>query len=52
MKLKVDIDVVPRPELSAPQGEVVLPNLEHLGLDQVDDVLFGKHLTEGREGLQ
>jgi phosphoribosylformylglycinamidine synthase subunit PurS len=36
---------MPRPELLAPQGKAVLLGLEHLGLDQVDNVRIGKHIT-------
>ncbi|ARS36561.1 phosphoribosylformylglycinamidine synthase subunit PurS [Pontibacter actiniarum] len=45
MKFVAEIDVMPRPELLDPQGKAVLLGLEHLGLDQVDDVRIGKHIT-------
>lgn len=45
MKFIAEIDVMPRPELLDPQGKAVLLGLEHLGLDQVDDVRIGKHIT-------
>ncbi|WP_299820072.1 phosphoribosylformylglycinamidine synthase subunit PurS [uncultured Pontibacter sp.] len=45
MKFIAEIDVMPRPELLDPQGKAVLLGLEHLGLDQVDDVRVGKHIT-------
>ncbi|MEJ8756474.1 phosphoribosylformylglycinamidine synthase subunit PurS [Pontibacter sp. H259] len=45
MKFVAEIDVMPRPELLDPQGKAVLLGLEHLGLDQVDDVRVGKHIT-------
>ncbi len=36
---------MPQPELPDPQGKAVLPGLEHLALDQVNDVRIGKHIT-------
>jgi len=45
MKFTAEINVMPRPELLDPQGKAVLLGLEHLGLDQVDDVRIGKHIT-------
>ena len=45
MKFVAEIDVMPRPELLDPQGKAVLLGLEHLGLDQVNDVRIGKHIT-------
>ena len=45
MKFVAEIDVMPRPELLDPQGKAVLLGLEHLGLDQVEDVRIGKHIT-------
>ncbi|MFD3003396.1 phosphoribosylformylglycinamidine synthase subunit PurS [Pontibacter toksunensis] len=44
MKFVAEIDIMPRPELLDPQGKAVLLGLEHLGLDQVDDVRIGKHI--------
>ena len=45
MKFVAEINVMPRPELLDPQGKAVLRGLEHLGLDQVDDVRVGRHIT-------
>lgn len=45
MKFVAEINVMPRPELLDPQGKAVLLGLEHLGLDQVEDVRVGKHIT-------
>ena len=45
MKFVAEINVMPRPELLDPQGKAVLLGLEHLGLDQVDDVRVGRHIT-------
>ena len=45
MKFVAEINVMPRPELLDPQGKAVLLGLEHLGLDQVENVRIGKHIT-------
>ncbi|MER2998828.1 phosphoribosylformylglycinamidine synthase subunit PurS [Pontibacter populi] len=45
MKFVAEINVMPRPELLDPQGKAVLLGLEHLGLDQVEDVRVGKRIT-------
>ena len=45
MKFTAEINIMPRPELLDPQGKAVLLGLEHLGLDQVNDVRIGKHIT-------
>ena len=45
MKFVAEIDIMTRPELLDPQGKAVLLGLEHLGLDQVNDVRIGKHIT-------
>ncbi|MCJ8165648.1 phosphoribosylformylglycinamidine synthase subunit PurS [Pontibacter sp. E15-1] len=45
MKFVAEIDIMPRPELLDPQGKAVLLGLEHLGLDQINNVRIGKHIT-------
>ena len=45
MKFVAEINVMPRPELLDPQGKAVLLGLEHLGLDQIENVRIGKHIT-------
>ena len=45
MKFIAEIDVMPRPELLDPQGKAVMLGMEHLGLDQINDVRIGKHIT-------
>lgn len=45
MRFIAEINIMPRPELLDPQGKAVLLGLEHLGLDQVNDVRIGKHIT-------
>ena len=45
MKFTAEIDVMPHKELLDPQGKAVMLGLEHLGLDNVQDVRIGKHIT-------
>ena len=44
MKFIAEIDVMPHTELLDPQGKAVMLGLEHLGLDQINDVRIGKHI--------
>jgi phosphoribosylformylglycinamidine synthase len=44
MKFIAEIDIMPHPELLDPQGKAVMLGLEHLGLEQVQDVRIGKHI--------
>jgi phosphoribosylformylglycinamidine synthase len=45
MKFTAEIDVMPKKELLDPQGKAVMLGLEHLGLNSVQDVRVGKHIT-------
>jgi phosphoribosylformylglycinamidine synthase subunit PurS len=45
MKFTAEIDVMPKKELLDPQGKAVMLGLEHLGLNTVQDVRVGKHIT-------
>ncbi len=45
MKFTAHINVMPLKELLDPQGKAVNNNLHNLGLDQVQDVRIGKHIT-------
>ncbi|KAA9333822.1 phosphoribosylformylglycinamidine synthase subunit PurS [Adhaeribacter soli] len=45
MKFTAEIDVMPKKELLDPQGKAVMLGLEHLGLNTVQDVRIGKHIT-------
>lgn len=45
MKFTAEIDVMPKKELLDPQGKAVMLGLEHLGLNNVQDVRVGKHIT-------
>ena len=44
MKFTAEIDIMPHTELLDPQGKAVMLGLEHLGLEQVQDVRIGKHI--------
>lgn len=44
MKFIAEIDIMPHTELLDPQGKAVMLGLEHLGLEQVQDVRIGKHI--------
>lgn len=44
MKFSVEINVMPRKEILDPQGKAILLGLEHLGIEQVQEVRMGKHL--------
>ena len=45
MKFLAHINIMPKAELLDPQGKVVVKNLPNLGIDGVDDVRIGKHVT-------
>lgn len=45
MNFTAEIDIMPHKELLDPQGKAVMLGLEHLGLEQVNDVRIGKHIT-------
>lgn len=45
MKFTAEINVMPKKELLDPQGKAVMLGLEHLGLNTVQDVRIGKHIT-------
>ena len=45
MKFTAEIDVMPKKELLDPQGKAVMLGLEHLGLNNVENVRIGKHIT-------
>ncbi|MEO5905162.1 MAG: phosphoribosylformylglycinamidine synthase subunit PurS [Saprospiraceae bacterium] len=44
MKFKADINVMPHKELLDPQGKTVARNMDHVGIDGVQDVRIGKHI--------
>lgn len=45
MKYTAHINVMPLKELLDPQGKAVNNSLHNLGLEQVQDVRIGKHIT-------
>ena len=45
MKFLAHINVMPKAELLDPQGKVVVKNLPNIGIEGVDDVRIGKHVT-------
>jgi len=45
MKFLAHINIMPKAELLDPQGKVVVKNLPNIGIDGIDDVRIGKHVT-------
>ncbi|GAA4731409.1 phosphoribosylformylglycinamidine synthase subunit PurS [Flavisolibacter ginsenosidimutans] len=45
MKYSVQVHVMPLKELLDPQGKAVLGGLKNLGLNSVEDVRVGKHIS-------
>ena len=45
MQFTADINIMPIKEILDPQGKAVKLGLHNLGIDQVDDVRIGKHIT-------
>jgi phosphoribosylformylglycinamidine synthase len=45
MKYLADINVMPQKEILDPQGKAVKLGLHNLGLDAIDHVRIGKHIT-------
>lgn len=45
MVFNVQIKVMPLKNLLDPQGKAVLGGLKNLGIDKVEDVRIGKHIT-------
>ena len=50
MKFKAEIDIMPLKEILDPQGKAVKLGLINLGLNQVEDVRIGKHISLELEG--
>lgn len=44
MKFKADINVMPHKELLDPQGKTVARNMDHVGINGVQDIRIGKHI--------
>ncbi len=45
MQFAAAINIMPIKEILDPQGKAVKLGLHNLGIDQVDDVRIGKHIT-------
>lgn len=45
MKFLAHINIMPKAELLDPQGKVVVKNLPNIGIEGVDKVRIGKHVT-------
>ncbi|MFC0184002.1 phosphoribosylformylglycinamidine synthase [Pseudarcicella hirudinis] len=45
MKFVAEINVMPQKEILDPQGKAVKLGLHNLGIDSVDNVRIGKHIT-------
>jgi len=45
MKFLAHINIMPKAELLDPQGKVVVKNLPNIGIEGVEDVRIGKHVT-------
>lgn len=45
MKFLAHINIMPKAELLDPQGKVVVKNLPNIGIEGVDTVRIGKHVT-------
>lgn len=45
MKYTAQIKIMPLKELLDPQGKAVAGGLKNLGIDQVEDIRIGRHIT-------
>jgi len=45
MKFKAEIDIMPLPALLDPQGKTVSASMKNLGLNEIDSVRIGKHIS-------
>lgn len=45
MKFRAEIDIMPLPALLDPQGKAVHHNMHNVGIQGVEDVRIGKHIT-------
>ena len=45
MKFKAEIDIMPLEALLDPQGKAVSNNMKNLGLEVIQNVRIGKHIT-------
>lgn len=45
MKFIAEIDVMPHAELLDPQGKAVVLGLKNIGINEIENVRLGKHIT-------
>jgi len=45
MKYVAEINIMPLKELLDPQGKTITVNLPHIGIQGVEDIRVGKHIT-------
>lgn len=45
MKFKAHINIMPLKELLDPQGKTVAKNMKNIGIEGIEDVRIGKHIT-------
>jgi len=45
MKFKAEIDIMPLPALLDPQGKTVSASMKNLGLNEINKVRIGKHIS-------
>ena len=45
MKFKAHIDIMPLEALLDPQGKAVTQSMGNIGLDEIENVRIGKHIT-------
>lgn len=45
MKFKAEIDIMPHANLLDPQGKAVSSSMGNLGLNEINNVRIGKHIT-------
>lgn len=51
MKFKAEINVMPHKELLDPQGKTVARNMDHVGINGVEDVRIGKRIEIALEAV-
>jgi phosphoribosylformylglycinamidine synthase PurS subunit len=44
-KFQAEIDVMPKKEILDPQGKAVTGSMKNLGLDEIQNVRIGKHIS-------
>ena len=45
MQFVAEVDIMPHKELLDPQGKAVMKGLDNLGIQSIEDVRIGKHVT-------